>query len=118
MTKNPYLDAAKAEDLNDLLDHMGWREVLRPALLRERELYTKLLVNATLGLPVELPSQTGPVRITQEQLAGKIYGIDYIMDLIEKVMSRGVRAVDELKRHGISFNSTPTYGDSSDPSSV
>jgi hypothetical protein len=115
--KNPYLDAAKAEDLGDLLDHMGWREVLRPALLHEREMFTKLLVSATLGAPVEIGSKTGPVRITQEQLAGKIYGIDFILDKIESILTRGARAVTELRSQGVNL-ATPNYGSRSDTSST
>jgi len=118
LNKNPYLDAAKAEDLGSLLDHIGWTEVLRPALIREKEVYTKLLVSSTLGMPVTITTATGPVSLSQEQLAGKIYGIDYILDVVEKILSRGARAVAELRSRGVNLSSyLETYGNNSNPSS-
>lgn len=103
MKPNPFLAAAQAEDLGDLLDHIAWTEVLRPALLRERDNYTKMLVNSTLGLPVTIRTEAGAVQLTHEQLAGKIYGIDYIIDLVEKILTKGTRAVMELRSKGLSF---------------
>ena len=106
MPRSPFLDAAKAEDLSDLLQHIAWTDTLRPMLVRERENYTKLLVNSTLGTPVRVPTATGVVELSKEQLAGKIYGIDYIMDLMEKILSRGARAVAELRSQGVSYGSS------------
>ena len=106
-----FLDAAKAEDLNDLLSHIAWTDVLRPALLRERENYTKLLVSSTLGAPVEVATRTGTAPVTREQLAGRIYGIDYIMGLVERVMEKGIRAATELDRAGVHISTS--YGNSS-----
>jgi hypothetical protein len=104
MSKSPFLDAAKAEDLSDLLHHIAWTDTLRPALLRERDNYTKMLVNSTLGLPVRVPSTSGePMEISKEQLAGKIYGIDYIIDLVGNILSRGERAVAELRKAGVNI---------------
>lgn len=104
MTKNPFLAAAQAEDLESLLDHISWAEVLRPALIRERDNYTKMLVSSTLGLPITVPTAQGPTTMSREQLAGKIYGIDYIIDLMERILSRGVRAVMELRSKGLSIS--------------
>ena len=116
MPKSPYLDAAKGEDLGSLLDHIGWTEVLRPALLRERDVYTKLLVGATLGAPVSINTSSGAVTLSSEQLAGKIYGIDYILDVVEKILTRGARAVAELRSHGVNLSSyMETYGSSDHP---
>lgn len=105
MSKSPFLDAAKAEDLGDLLDHIAWTDTLRPALLRERDNYTKMLVNATLGTPVQIPASAGrsAVEISKEQLAGKIYGIDYIVELVEGILSKGTRAVAELRKNGLNL---------------
>ena len=47
---------------------------------------------------------TGPVEVTREQLAGKIYGIDYIMTLVERILGRGEQATSELKRLGINIS--------------
>lgn len=97
----PFVDAAKAEDLDNLLDHLAWTDTLRPALLRERNALTHLLVDSTLGLPVQAKTLGGPVEITREQLAGKIYGIDYIMTIMEKILTRGETASRQLKELGI-----------------
>jgi hypothetical protein len=99
----PFLDAYKATDLDDLLSHIAWTDTLRPALLRERNQLTKSLVNSTLGLPVKAKTAAGPIEITREQLAGKIYGIDYIMTLMEKILGRGEIAEKQLKDLGINI---------------
>lgn len=103
MTKSPFEIAARAQDVGDLLEHIAWAETIRPALIRERENYSKLLVGATLGLPVQAETAGGVVTITREQLAGKIYGIDYILDLFEKILARGDRAIAELKSSGVTI---------------
>ena len=95
------IDAYKADDLGDLLSHIAWDDTVRPALLRERDALTTLLVNSTLGLPVQSQTATGPVTVTREQLAGKIYGINYIMKLFENILTRGERAERQLKELGI-----------------
>lgn len=100
-SNQPFLDAAKAEDTADLLNHIAWTDVIHPALQRERELYTKLLVSSTLGMPVRTASAGGPVELTKEQLAGKIYGIDFITDLLEKILTKGDKAIAELHAQGI-----------------
>lgn len=111
-----FLDAAKAEDVSDLLNHIAWTDVIRPALVREREAYTKLLVASTLGAPVEIATRTGTATLSKEQLAGKIYGIDYIFSFFERVMEKGARAVEELSRAGVHI--TSPNGNSSDPGST
>lgn len=102
MAKNLFLEAAKSEDLQDLLNHLAWTDVLRPALIKEKEMFTTLLVNCTLGQPVQVQSNGGLVDVTKEQIAGKIYGITYIQNLIEKVMTTGIKAVAELRSQGMS----------------
>ena len=87
---------AKAEDTYDLLNHIAWTDVLKPKLLLEREQYSKALVNHLLGSPL-------PEGLTKEQLAGRIYGIDFITTRIESVLSRGEKAAAELQYQGISL---------------
>lgn len=98
---NLYIDAAKAEDLDNLLDNIAWTDTVRPALIRERDLLTDQLVSSTLGLPIQAKTTQGPVEITREQLAGKIFGINYIMALFEKLLLRGATASTQLKSLGI-----------------
>lgn len=104
MPKSPFEDAARAEDLGDLLQHIAWTDTLRPTLLRTRDAYSKLLVAATLGKPIEERSAGGSVcQITVEQLAGRIYGLDFMLDLVERVLSKGISAVTELRGAGINL---------------
>jgi hypothetical protein len=118
MRKDLFVDAAKAEDLSDLLNHIAWTDVLRPALMREREMYTKLLVASTLGAPVEVATHSGTATLTKEQLAGKIYGIDYILNLMETVIKKGARAVEELSRAGVHITSPNGSSSNSTNSSI
>lgn len=97
----PFLDAYKAEDLSDLLSHIAWTDTVQPALLRERDQLTRALVSSTLGLPVQAKTAEGVVTVTREQLAGKIYGIDYILTMFEKLLRRGEVATKQLKELGI-----------------
>jgi hypothetical protein len=87
---------AQAEDTYDLLEHIAWTDVLRPKLIEARDQYSKALVNHLLGAPL----QDG---LTKEQLAGKIYGITFIISLIESILTRGERALADLKSIGISL---------------
>jgi hypothetical protein len=103
MKQPPFLDAYKAEDLSDLLSHISWIDCVRPALIRERDSLTRQLVSSTLGLPVQAKTLEGTITFTREQLAGKIYGIDYIMTLFEKLLQRGDIAKKQLKDLGVNI---------------
>ena len=100
--RNLFIDSAKAEDIQNLLGHIAWTDTIRPALEHERSVFTKALVSATLGTPMQVQTNLGVVEISKEQLAGRIYGIDYIFGYIEKVLAQGARAVAELRSKGIS----------------
>lgn len=99
-----FIDAYKADDLEDLLHHIAWTDTVQPALRKERDLLTRALVNSTLGLPVQAKTSSGVVEVTREQLAGKIYGIDYITTLLEKILTRGETAEKHLKDLGINLS--------------
>lgn len=103
MVKAPFEAAAKAEDLGDLLDHIAWREVILPELVKARDNYTKMLVSSTLGLPISVNTGAGAAVITREQLAGRIDGINFIMGLMEDILKRGYRAAEELRANGLSL---------------
>jgi hypothetical protein len=100
--KNPYLAAAKAEDIENLLQHIAWTDVILPDLTRNREMWTKLLVAATLGQPVKVPTLDGYAELSKEQLAGRISGVDYVISYFEKILTEGAKAVAELRSKGIS----------------
>lgn len=81
--------AAKGIDTADFLGHIAWTEVIRPLLLRDREALTRQLVDLTLRPP------SGPSE-SREQVAGKIFGIDHTLRVIEKLVRDGDSARAEL----------------------
>lgn len=98
------LDALKADDVKDLLHHIAWTDVIQPALLKQREAYTKQLVSSTLGTPIEGQTSMGnSYVVSPEQLAGRISGIDFILDLFTKILSRGDHALDALRKMNINL---------------
>lgn len=90
------LAAAQAEDTFDLLNHIAWTDVIKPKMTKIRDQYSIALVNHLLGSPL-------PEGLTKEQLAGKIYGIDYITTVIENILTRGKNALEDLNDRGISL---------------
>jgi hypothetical protein len=86
--------ATRAEDLSDLLSHIGYTGTLRPTLLKLRENYEKSLVYATLGQQVNLNG----IVLSCEQLAARAEAITYLLSLIEKILSKGSSAIAELQR--------------------
>jgi len=98
MANQKYLDAqmkavAVAEDILDLEQHVAWQDVLLPKLREHKAFYEKELVGAVLGQkPITVSGQL----LTAEQLAGKVYGIDYIIALFTDILKRGEAALNQL----------------------
>ena len=92
---------AVAEDVSNLLEHIAWTETIRPKLLAHKAAFEKLLVEAVLGQKPVM--QNGQV-ITAEQLAGKVYGIDYILNLLQTILQQGVTASTDIQSAGFSLN--------------
>lgn len=90
------LAAAKAEDVADLLNHIGWTDVIRPKLQATVQQYASILVAEALGAPL-------PGGKTREQIAGIAYGINYLCSLLEQILREGKRALDALDLEGISI---------------
>lgn len=90
MTRSELITVAKAEDTQDLLNHIAWTDVIKPELLRRRDAYAKQLVNATLG-------QTLPEGTTREMIAGRILGIDDLISLLERILRDGSRAAEQMQ---------------------
>jgi hypothetical protein len=97
------LIAAQAEDLKDLLTHIAWTDVLEPQFAKAKDALSALLVQAVLGQPVTLQSVAGPVALTAEQIAGKIYGLDWVQSAIVRILRRGDNAIEELRKSGLSL---------------
>ena len=85
---------AQAEDTYDLLQHIAWDTVIKPALDDEVKRMSSLLVAEALGTPL-------PGGLTREQVAGRCYGIQFISSLFEKVLRRGEKALEDLQASGL-----------------
>lgn len=98
---NTALQAAQAEDTQDLLNHIAWTDVIRPQLEDARRAFTDQLVAATLK-----PQQ--PMSETREQIAGKLFGITFIINRLERILREGTNAREVLARENLflqDFNS-------------
>ena len=103
MTNQDRLEAvAKADATAELLDHIGWTEVVLPKLLKTKDLYTTVLVQAVLS---NKPPTMDGQETTREQLAGRVYGIEYVIKLFESILSKGEGALKALEAQGLSINS-------------
>jgi hypothetical protein len=89
---------AKADALADLLYHAGWDQVIKSKLLKMKELYTGQLVQAVL---TNTPPITDGKETTREQLAGRVYGIDFVIQTIEDIFRKGDRALKDLESQGV-----------------
>jgi hypothetical protein len=85
---------AQAEDTYDLLQHIAWTDILLPQLELEKKGALEAIAAYHLGTPL-------PNGMTVEKLAGKAYGINYVIKKIENVLSRGKKALGEIEASGI-----------------
>jgi len=88
------LKAAQGIDTLDLLNHIAWTDVIKPKLAQARDLLTKRLVDLTLGV-------AKPGEETREQIAGKLFGINFIETLFHNILAEGGRANDALARENL-----------------
>jgi hypothetical protein len=94
MDEKQYLKAAQGIDTQDLLNHIAWTDVVRPRLDEAKAALTKRLVEATLK-PLD------PREESREQLAGKLWGIDFVITTLERILREGANAKDFLARQNI-----------------
>lgn len=90
---------AKADEVAGLMNEMGWDEIVKPALLKERNTLSTLLVAAVLG-------KEAPGQLTREQIAGMIYGIDRLTSVFEAIIKKGNTALSQLESQGFHLTST------------
>jgi hypothetical protein len=96
-----YEDAAKAEDLSDLANHIGWTDVLLPELTKAKNTYSTQLVQKVLGNSAITP-------LTVEQLAGRVNGIDFMIGMLTSIITKGQKASKFLQEyHSTVYNSIP-----------
>jgi hypothetical protein len=92
-TQTDLLKIAQAEDLTDLCNHIAWTDVTKPGLEKLIVSYSKMLVAHLLGNPL-------PDGLTKEQLAGKIYGLQEAISLLERILRDGAKALTDFEERG------------------
>jgi hypothetical protein len=97
LTQSKVVDAAMAEDLGDLLDHIAWTDVLRPAIQTTRVALSSRLTASVLGCAPEGERSS-------QQLAGMLYGLDLVVTSIEKILRKGASAAESLRANGFSLD--------------
>lgn len=87
-------DALMGQDLDNLLEHIAWGQIVQPELLKHKSNYETLLVQSVLGQ--QIINQSTNQIISKEMLAGRIEGINWIMMYLKNVLSKGVKAQEKL----------------------
>lgn len=102
LNHNRAVAVAQAEDTFDLLQHIAWSGVIKPKFDEQITTYSKMLVNDALGIaPL-------PKGLTREQIAGRAYGLTYTISLLESILTRGEKALEELNGHRVLPSSLPS----------
>jgi hypothetical protein len=89
-TTDPRLQAAQAEDLQDLLNHIAWTDVILPQLTDLKSKFSSQLSQVLLNPNI-------PGAPTALQLAAKIQGIDFITTLFASILRQGASAIKQLE---------------------
>lgn len=98
MTHNEaLLAAAKAEDTQDLMNHIAWTDVIRPQLEKQVKQWSEMLVQEALGAPL-------PPGRSREQIAGMAFGVQYVVGFLEKILKDGERGLLALSNEGINIS--------------
>ena len=87
--------SVRADDLEDLLEHIAWANTVEPALAKYKETYHNLLVQSVLGQAVT--DRTTGLVVSKEMLAGRISGIEWITRYMTNVLNRGKSAKSVLE---------------------
>lgn len=85
----------RADDLENLLDHIAWEQTIKPALDKYKQNYQNFLVKSVLGQPI-VDRATNQI-ISKEMLAGRVEGIDWLNKFLESVLKRGELAKENLE---------------------
>lgn len=90
------ITAAQGIDTEDWLRHISWTDVLKPRFERDQQLLRDRLVASVLK-PASAEAES------REQIAGKLYGINYAINVIEETVRKGRNASAELSKSNISL---------------
>lgn len=88
-------DSIKADDLENLLDHIAWEQTIQPALSKFKTNYQNMLVQSVLGSQI-IDTKTNGI-VSKEMLAGRISGIDWLETFLVNILNRGERASNALR---------------------
>jgi hypothetical protein len=92
--------AQAAEETFDLLNHIAWTDRIKPELERTKSALQAQLTRSVLGMPLTVNVNGQTMVVTKEQIAGQIYGIDFITQLFEKILTKGKSALEYLEQSG------------------
>ena len=79
----------RADKLVDLLEHVGWEEVLKPQLEAYRKNMEQALVQVVLGGRVQM----NDTELTKEQIAARADAIGFLIGRIETILKSGAQAL-------------------------
>ena len=82
----------RADKLADLLEHVGWEDVLKPELVKYRRTMETALVRAVLGGKVIADG----AELSKEQIAARAEAITYIQGRIEQILKDGAQSLKSL----------------------
>ena len=79
----------RADKLVDLLEHVGWEEVLKPQLEAYRKNMEQALVQVVLGGRVQM----NDTELTKEQIDARADAIGFLIGRIETILKSGAQAL-------------------------
>lgn len=94
--ESDYLKIAEGEDLADLMEHAGWVDVLEPRFRKAVNQLKDALVEATLQ-----NSRGDHTKVSATELAARIYGLEWTMELIKKVILEGRDVQERISTYAL-----------------
>jgi hypothetical protein len=88
--------AAKAEDVQDLLQHIGWTDVLQPELQKTAKEYEQAIVQIALGASLT-DNMTGQI-LTIEEVSSRLRAMYWLESILKAILRRGREGVDTLRK--------------------
>lgn len=96
-----------AGEVESWLSDVRWAENIAAPLLEYKQSLSKSLTQSTLGNPYILLTKDGPREVKPEALAGRIAGIEFVLEYINKVLAKGYKAEEALTSAG--YFDRPSY---------
>lgn len=96
MPKPLPLVAAQGDDTEDFLQHIAWTDVIMPKFEADKATLTRRLMQSIL-------QPLNPQEESREQLAGKLFGIEYAIKVITDIVGEGRKAQRSLLQQQQSF---------------